>query len=85
MRRLTAVPSGGASSELSLVVDAAAGACAPSVGARPRLRSGEVPWLFRGTFRAEGFASGSAYFAYAQAPFLCGLISKLIAAAVTGA
>ncbi len=42
LRRATAVPRGGTVSELSLVVDSSAGACAPSVGASVRLMSGDM-------------------------------------------
>ena len=55
-----AEPRGGTVSELSLVVDTSAGACAPTVGASVRLMSGEMAGAFRATVRAEGLASGSA-------------------------
>ena len=59
-RRATWEPRGGTVSELSFVVETAAGACAPSVGASVRLMSGDMAGALRATFRAEGLASGSA-------------------------
>ncbi len=67
LRRATADPRGGTVSELSLVVDASAGACAPSVGASVRLMSGDSAGALRATFSADGLASGSSHAPYGSA------------------
>ncbi len=54
LRRAMEVPMGGSTSELSSVVDTAAGASAPTVGGSIRLMSGKGAPALRGTFSAEG-------------------------------